>query len=104
MATPFVQTEIDNLDADPMLQLLLSGRARTIQEAKRIYLDEALPEVVDLLASPLSNDELALHPLLIMYWTHGSPGLGGLSPVSPDERLAEVVTAALTWQRLPMHF
>lgn len=62
------------LDADPVFRLLLSGRARTAQEAERLYLDDALPEVLALLASPLSDDELTRHPLLVMYRNHGSRG------------------------------
>lgn len=75
---PFLMTSATltdaDLDADPVFRLLLSGRARTAGEAERIYLDDALPEVLALLASPLSDDELARHPLVVLYRTHGSRG------------------------------
>jgi len=73
LMTSATLTDAD-LDDDPVFRLLLSGRARTAQEAERIYLDNALPEVLALLASPLSDDELARHPLVVMYRTHGSRG------------------------------
>lgn len=63
-----------DLDHDPIFQLLVSGQARNLREAEELYLDAALPEALALLAGPLSDDELARHPLMIMYRTHGSRG------------------------------
>ena len=57
---------------DPVERLLLTGRARTVYEAEEMYLDSAYPEVLALLASPLSNEELGRHPLFLMYRSHGS--------------------------------
>lgn len=57
---------------DPVERLLLTGRARTVYEAEEMYLDSAYPEVLALLASPLSDEELGRHPLLLMYRSHGS--------------------------------
>jgi hypothetical protein len=57
---------------DPVERLLLTGRAKTVHEAEEMYLDAAYPQVLALLASPLSNEELGSHPLFIMYRSHGS--------------------------------
>ncbi len=57
---------------DPVERLLLTGRARTVHEAEEMYLDSAYPEVLALLESPLSNEELGRHPLLALYRSHGS--------------------------------
>jgi hypothetical protein len=65
---------IPELDDDPVLHLLLLGVAQTVAEAEEMYLDASLPEVLRLLQSPLSNEELGRHPLLVMYRRHGSRG------------------------------
>ena len=57
---------------DPVVNLLLRGEAATLEEAEELYLDRALPELLTLLASPLSNTELEAHPLVQMYYRHGS--------------------------------
>ncbi len=57
---------------DPVERLLLTGRARTVHEAEEMYLDSAYPQLLALLASPLSNEELGRHPLLVLYRSHGS--------------------------------
>jgi hypothetical protein len=64
----------DLLDSftDPVDRLLLTGRARTVHEAEEMYLDSAYPQLLALLESPLSNEELGRHPLLVMYRSHGS--------------------------------
>ena len=62
------------LDNDPVLHLLLTGQARTAAEAEEMYLNASLPEVIRLLQSPLSDEELGRHPLLVMYRRHGSRG------------------------------
>jgi hypothetical protein len=65
-------SELLNAVTDPVERLLLTGRARTVYEAEEMYLDSAYPEVLVLLASPLSNEELGRHPLLVLYRSHGS--------------------------------
>ncbi len=62
------------LEEDPIFHLLLSGQARTVAEAEEMYLNASLPEVIELLQSPLSNEELGRHPLLVMFRRHGSRG------------------------------
>jgi hypothetical protein len=57
---------------DPVERLLLTGRATTVHEAEEMYLDSAYPEVLALLAGPLSNEELGRHALFLMYRSHGS--------------------------------
>jgi hypothetical protein len=57
---------------DPVERLLLAGQARTVHEAEEMYLDSAYPQVLALLESSLSNEELGRHPLLAMYRSRGS--------------------------------
>lgn len=57
---------------DPVIRLLLSGEARALHEAEEKYLDSAMPEILELIGSPLSNDELARHPLMQLLLAHGS--------------------------------
>jgi len=57
---------------DPVEQLLLSGKAHTMHEAEEMYLDNCLPEVIELLKSPLTDEELGRHPLMVMLRRHGS--------------------------------
>jgi len=66
--------EIPGITDDPVNRLLLEGKAETVHEAEEMYLDSAIPEVLALLASDLTNEELENHPLLTMYLTHGSRG------------------------------
>ena len=65
---------IPGITDDPVIRLLLSGEAKTLYEAEEKYLDSAMPEILELLASPLSDEELARHPLLQMIRAHGSRG------------------------------
>jgi hypothetical protein len=66
--------DLFNLTNDPVARLLLSGQASTFREAEELYLDTCLPEVVRLLESQLSDEELARHPLMVMLRAHGSRG------------------------------
>jgi hypothetical protein len=66
--------DITSLSSDPVAQLLLGGRAETLHEAEELYLDSCLPEVVKLLQSELSDEELGRHPLMQMLRSHGSRG------------------------------
>jgi hypothetical protein len=66
--------DITCISSDPVAQLLLSGRAGTLREAEELYLDSCLPEVVRLLQSELSDEELGRHPLVQMLRSHGSRG------------------------------
>ena len=66
--------DITCVSSDPVAKLLLCGRASTLREAEEIYLDSCLPEVVRLLQSDLSDEELGRHPLMQMLRSHGSRG------------------------------
>jgi hypothetical protein len=59
---------------DPVIQLILRGEAESLHDAEEKYLDLALPEILQLLASPLTNEELSRHPLVQMILSHGSRG------------------------------
>jgi hypothetical protein len=66
--------DLSSVMTDPVARLLLSGEARTLREAEELYLDSCLPEVVRLLQSTLSDEELGCHPLMAMLRSHGSRG------------------------------
>jgi hypothetical protein len=72
MATDF--EEILKATNDPVTRLLLSDSTLTLREAEERYLDACLPEVIQLLEAPLSEEELGRHPLMIMLRWHGSRG------------------------------
>jgi hypothetical protein len=57
---------------DPVERLLLAGEAATVAEAEELVLNSSLAAVSELLCGPLSDDELACHPLLVLYRTRGS--------------------------------
>jgi hypothetical protein len=71
---PSSEPILAELDNDPIVHLLLTGRAQTVAEAEDTYLNASLPEVLHLLQGPLSDEELGRHPLLVMYRRHGSRG------------------------------
>ncbi len=60
---------------DPVLQLIVSGRATNLDEAEELYLDESLPEFFRLCGSSMSNAELEQHPLTRLLLVHGMDGL-----------------------------
>jgi hypothetical protein len=64
--------DLSDLIDDPVDRLLLTGQAKTLHEAEELYLDSCLPEVVELLQGPLSDEELGRHPLMWMLRAHGS--------------------------------
>jgi hypothetical protein len=59
---------------DPVLGLILSGRARRLDEAEELYLDESMPTILELIRSPLSNEELERHPLMALLRARGMRG------------------------------
>ena len=59
---------------DPVIELLLSGTARTIDEAEEMYLDDSMQEILDLVGSDLSEEELCRHPLMTLLRSRGSRG------------------------------
>jgi hypothetical protein len=66
--------EVPGVTDDPILRLILAGKARTLDEAEEMYLDESLPEVLELLREPIPNEELAKHPLMTLLRVRGSRG------------------------------
>ena len=60
--------------ADPVVELLLSGRARDLHQAEEMYLDSHLDDVLRLSASQLSEAEFRRHPLIALLLAHGSRG------------------------------
>ena len=57
---------------DPVVDLILAGRASTVDEAEELYLDEHLDEVVRLAESDLSDEEFRRHPLIMLLLARGS--------------------------------
>jgi len=57
---------------DPVADLILAGRADTVDEAEELYLDEHLGEVVSLAESELSEKAFRSHPLIALLLARGS--------------------------------
>ena len=57
---------------EPIIRCFYSEEAKALYKAEERYLDSAIPEVLALLGSELTNEELANHPLLMMYLNHCS--------------------------------
>lgn len=70
-----VETEpIPGVTDDPVLRLILTGRARDLDEAEELYLDESLPAIVSLIGSGVSGEELLAHPLMALLRSRGTRG------------------------------
>jgi hypothetical protein len=65
-------SEFIDLFTDPVKRFLLSCEAVSLAEAEERVLDSSLDVVSELLRGPLTDDELAAHPLLALYRTRGS--------------------------------
>jgi hypothetical protein len=57
---------------DPIVALLLREEAATLSEAEGLYLDRNLHRIVELVESPLSDEEFGAHPLIALLLSHGS--------------------------------
>lgn len=68
------QEHIPGVTDDPVIRLILTGRAKDLDEAEEIYLDESMPEILELLRQPIPDDELAQHPLMRLLRVRGSRG------------------------------
>jgi hypothetical protein len=66
--------DIPGVTDDPVLRLILAGKARSLDEAEEMYLDESLPQLLELLRRPIPDEELARHPLLTLLRVRGSRG------------------------------
>ena len=65
---------IPGVTDDPVLRLILSGRAKDLDEAEELFLDESLPAIITLIGSGLSNEELTAHPLMTLLRSRGTRG------------------------------
>jgi hypothetical protein len=68
----FEKTGIAMVDDDPIIHLLISGESATLHEAEELYLNRSMPEILRLIESTLSDEELVNHPLLMLLRSHGS--------------------------------
>jgi hypothetical protein len=59
---------------DPVLWLIHSGRARELDEAEELFLNESLPAILTLSGPPISNAELERHPLMVLLRSRGVRG------------------------------
>ena len=59
---------------DPIVEMILAGKAQSASEAEELYLDGHLAEVVALVEGPLSDREFREHPLISLLFAHGSRG------------------------------
>jgi hypothetical protein len=71
---------------DATARLLLNDPILRVRKAEELYLDHCMPEVVRLLESDLSNEELGRHPLMHMLRSLGSRGVGGIDRVMNEEQ------------------
>jgi hypothetical protein len=62
----------ERLGQDPVVDLLLLGKALTVRQAEAMYLDTHLPDVIRLVQSPMSDEEFRRHPLIVLLMAHGS--------------------------------
>ena len=59
---------------DPIVELLLTGVVATAEEAEERYLDAHIPEIIQLVQSPLSDVEFRRQPIIQLLFAHGSRG------------------------------
>jgi len=72
--TAVMSSQAASVIDDPVVELLLTGRADTADQAERLYLEEHLDEVMGLVNSPLSDEEFRRHPLIAILLSSGSRG------------------------------
>jgi hypothetical protein len=66
--------DIPGVTDDPVLRLILTGEARSLDEAEEMFLDRSLSQVLELLREPIPDEELARHPLMTLLRVRGSRG------------------------------
>jgi hypothetical protein len=59
---------------DAVADLILQGRAATVEEAEELYLDEHLHEVITLVDSDMTDADFRRHPLIALLLSLGSRG------------------------------
>jgi len=72
--TVAMSLQVASVIDDPVVELLLTGRADTAEQAERLYLEEHLDEVTRLVNSSLSDEEFRRHPLIAILLGRGSRG------------------------------
>lgn len=65
---------IPEITDDPVLLLILDGRADNLHDAEEMFLDASLDEIFRLIDSPIDNETLFRHPLMQLLASHGSRG------------------------------
>jgi hypothetical protein len=68
-----VTNEVDPLD-DPVIRLVATGQAKSLDEAEEMHLNQSMPEILALIGSSLSRDELIRHPLIQLLLRRGMRG------------------------------
>jgi len=69
-----VDTTAPSIFDDPIAQLILNGEAQDASQAERMYLERNLHKVVELVNSPLSEEDFRDHRLIRLLFSHGSRG------------------------------
>lgn len=59
-------------EEDPIVRMILDGEASSASEAEARYLDSHIEEIVELVNSPMPEEEFRAHPLIMMLFAHGS--------------------------------
>ena len=59
---------------DPVLRHVFTGRAKTLDEAEELYLDESLPDILELIATCRDDADLVRHPLMTLLRSRGMRG------------------------------
>jgi hypothetical protein len=72
--TVSMSLQVASVIDDPVVELLLTGRAGTADQAERLYLEEHLDEVTRLVNSSISDEEFRRHPLIAILLGRGSRG------------------------------
>lgn len=66
--------DVSILGLDPVVEMLLTSQACTLEEAEERYLSEHLEEVAALVRSPMAEAEFRRHPLIQLMLARGSRG------------------------------
>lgn len=66
--------DVSILGVDPVVEMLLTGQACTLEEAEERYLNEHLEEVIALVRGSLTEAEFRRHPLIRLLLARGSRG------------------------------
>jgi hypothetical protein len=62
----------ENILDDPIARLLLNGEAKNPSQAERLYLERNIHQVLELVRSPLTDEQFRNHPFIQLLFSHGS--------------------------------